>query len=98
MLRLLLLVLAVLLLLLQVRLWVSPGGMREVERLREAIAIQAEDNRRRQERNERLAAEVEDLRSGGPALEERAREELGLVGEDEVFFQVFEDGSAETPP
>lgn len=98
MLRVLFLVLAIVLILLQIRLWVAPGGMREVERLEQAIALQSEDNRRRQERNERLAAEVEDLRAGGPALEERAREELGLVGEEEVFFQVVEEGPVEAPP
>lgn len=98
MLRILILVLAVVLLLLQIRLWVSPEGMREVRRLREAIAAQAEDNRQREKRNERLAAEVEDLRAGGPALEERAREELGLIGEDEVFFQVIEEAPEEPPP
>ncbi len=98
MLRILILVLAIVLLLLQIRLWVAPSGMREVKRLQEAIAAQAEDNRRREERNARLAAEVEDLRAGGPALEERAREELGLVGEDEVFFQTIEDGAVEVPP
>ncbi|MDW8479838.1 MAG: septum formation initiator family protein [Xanthomonadales bacterium] len=94
----LILLLLVLLLLLQIRLWVAPGGMREVERLRQAIAAQERDNAARRERNERLLAEVEDLRAAGPALEERAREELGLVAPDEVFFQVIEEPPPERAP
>ncbi len=44
----------------------------------------------KRERNEALYAEVEDLRKGQEAIEERARDELGMIKEDETFFQVLE--------
>jgi len=74
--------------LLQFRLWVSADGVRELDRLREAVAAQRAENRRLSERNGQLAAEVRDLKSGMAALEERARSELGMVAGGETFYQV----------
>jgi len=75
-----------LLLLLQVQLWVSADGFREVSRLKVLIRQQTDENSRLAERNQRLEAEVVELRKGGGALEERARADLGLIGSDETFY------------
>jgi cell division protein FtsB len=88
--RLLVLVLVVLIALLQLKYWVGPGGVRDVEALRARVAAQEAENARLMERNEVLAAEVEDLRAGKAALEERARAELGLIKPGETFYRVIE--------
>jgi cell division protein FtsB len=79
-------VLTVLLVLLQAKLWVSDDGFREVARLNELIERQTGENDRLGQRNLRLEAEVNELRRGGAAVEERARADLGLVGPGETFF------------
>jgi len=89
-LRLTVLTLLILLGLLQARLWVSDDGFREVSRLNQQIARQRGENAVLRERNERLDAEIVDLRAGHQALEERARADLGLIGPHETFF-VFGD-------
>lgn len=76
------------LVLLQYRLWFGQGGMREVERLRAEIAAQQAENDKLRERNRTLAAEVQDLKKGTVAIEERARTDLGMIGAGETFFQV----------
>jgi cell division protein FtsB len=90
-------VLLCLLLVLQVRLWVSSGGFSEVSRLRNQVEFQAHENEQLAERNERLGAEVEDLKRGFGAVEERARSDLGLIGEDETFYVFSEESDAEQP-
>jgi len=86
--------LAAALLLLQYRIWFSADGVREVMRLRAAVAEQQSDNERLSARNRQLAAEVRDLKQGYSALEERARSDLGMVAKNETFFQV---GPVEAP-
>ena len=73
---------------LQYRVWLSPDGVREVARLRQAVAVQRADNDRLTERNHQLAAEVRDLKTGMDALEERARSDLGMIARNETFYQV----------
>lgn len=80
--------LLILLVLLQYRLWLGDGSVREVARLQTEIAAQEEQNARLRERNRTLAAEVQDLKKGTTAIEERARTDLGMVGQGETFFQV----------
>ncbi|MCW8874903.1 MAG: cell division protein FtsB, partial [Gammaproteobacteria bacterium] len=87
--RYLFLVLLVLLLFLQFRLWVGEGSFAEVWRLNQDVAEQKLDNARLRERNEALDAEVKDLKQGLDAIEERAREELGMIKEDEIFYQII---------
>jgi len=89
------LLLALLLLALQYRLWVGPGGLPDVLRLRAAVERQAEENARLAARNAALAAEVADLKGGLEAVEERARSELGMIREGETFFQVVEPAPEE---
>jgi len=77
-----------LLLALQVKLWFGEGGLLELHRLRAAIGRQEARNAGLQDRNERLTAEVIDLKAGLDAIEARARTELGMIRSDEVFYLV----------
>jgi cell division protein FtsB len=86
--------LGIVLVLLQYRLWISDQGLREVSRLQGALDAQASANHEQGERNRQLIAEVTDLKVGLTALEERARSELGMVGNSETFYQVV---TAATP-
>ncbi len=101
-LRILLLLLLVLLGWLQYRLWFGNGGQREVESLQQQVQRQRRDNSGLQQRNDALAAEVEDLKSGEAAIEERARNELGMIKPGETFYRVVEpettpaDGNTQT--
>ena len=90
------LVLLALLGLLQYRLWVGDGGLAELHTLRAQIAANEAELAQMQARNRALAAEVEDLKTGLAALEERARSELGMIQQGEVFLQVIEQ-PAEPP-
>jgi cell division protein FtsB len=89
-LRVLVMLLAVLLAWLQYRLWFGSGGTREVGALHRQVDKQARDNAGLQQRNDALAAEVEDLKSGEAAIEERARSELGMIKPGEKFYRVVE--------
>jgi cell division protein FtsB len=89
-------VLAVLILLLQYPLWLGKGSWLRVFDLERQLEGQQAANQALQARNDQLAAEVRDLKTGYDALEERARFELGMIRQDEVFFQVLEP--AQTHP
>lgn len=80
--------LVVALLALQFNLWFGKGGVRQVQDLRAAVEEQKARNDALEARNRALQAEVEDLREGSEAIEERARSELGLIKPDETFYQV----------
>lgn len=82
--------LAMLLGLVQYHLWFGDGSLPEVWRLERTIAEQRVANEQLRQRNAALAANVRDLKDGRGAIEERARRELGMIGEDEVFYQVVE--------
>ena len=81
----------VLIILLQVRLWVGEGSFAQVWALEQSIAEQREENAELATRNERLYAEVRNLRNEQGAVEERARMNLGLIRENETFFLVVEN-------
>ena len=81
-------ILLLLLLGLQYRLWVGDGSLEQVNALRAEIAAQEEELVALRERNQALAAEVQDLREGLDALEERARSELGMIKQGEIFLQI----------
>ena len=87
--RLLLLVLIALVALIQYPLWMGRGGWFAVWDLQEQVASQRSINDGLRARNAALAAEVEDLRSGTEAAEERARGELGMIRHAEVFVQIL---------
>lgn len=97
----LLVLLVAMLAFLQYRLWLGEGGRRSVAVLAERVDQQARENEGLQQRNDALAAEVEDLKSGEAAVEERARSELGMIKPGETFYRVVEpEGGAPTsaPP
>ena len=86
--RVVILILFVLLVLLQFKLWLGEGGFREVSRLETRVEEQRNQNDDLLQRNAELQAEVEDLRERLDAVEERARSELGLIKPAEQFYQV----------
>lgn len=75
---------------LQYRLWFGDGNLVEVFQLRDEVEAQREENSRLQERNAVLDAEVRDLQQGHDAIEEHAREDLGMVKDGETFYQIVE--------
>ena len=83
--------LVVLLVLLQYKLWVGDGSFAEVWDLYQQVEMQREENQQLRERNQALEAEVQDLKQGLGAIEERAREELGMIKEGETFYQIIEE-------
>ncbi len=86
--RVLLAILLFILILLQFKMWFGEGGFSDVRRLELRVEQQVEENEALAQRNRVLQAEVEDLRQGLGAVEERARSELGLIKENEEFYQV----------
>lgn len=81
--------LILLFLMLQYRLWVGEGSIAEVRELRRQLAQQQQELHALQQNNAALRAEVESLRSDDAAIEARARSELGLIREDETYFQLI---------
>ena len=75
---------------LQYPMWLGKGGWLQVRELGRAVAAQRGVNAQLKARNEALDAEVRDLKTGYDAIEERARSELGMIRQDEVFYQVLE--------
>lgn len=98
--RWLLLVLALVVGLLQHRLWSGPGNSGQVQALQAQVDAQKRDNDGLQQRNDALAAEVMDLKDGQSAIEERARSELGMIKPGEKFYRVVESSGlpAAMPP
>jgi cell division protein FtsB len=86
--RTIILVLAVAALAMQGQLWLSADGFRKTHDLRIAVAEQRVQNQALRERNSALEAEVVNLKNRREAAEERARSDLGLIGESETFYQV----------
>ena len=80
----------VLIALLQYPLWFGKGSWLRVWNVNQQIDAQKTKNISYKQRNETLNAEVRDLKQGNAAIEERARSELGMIKQDEVFYQVIE--------
>ncbi len=85
------LTLLVLIALLQYPLWLGKGSWLRVWEVDRQLNAQRETNQRLQARNAALDAEVRDLKQGFDAIEERARSELGMIKQDEMFFQIVEE-------
>ena len=81
-------ILVALIVVIQYPLWLGKGGWMRVWDVDRQVEAQGAKNERLEIRNSALAAEVKDLKQGSDAIEERARYELGMVKNDEVFFQV----------
>jgi cell division protein FtsB len=82
--------LVIVLLILQWRLWAGEGGVSELRQLEDQLAAQQSENEALRLRNQMLENEVLDLKTGLDAIEERARSDLGMTREDEVFYRVIE--------
>ncbi|WP_305802440.1 cell division protein FtsB [Thiolapillus sp.] len=95
--RLLFVILLAMFVVLQYRLWVGQGSMAEVYRLQQQIDRQKQQLAEMKERNVRLRAEVQSLKTGLEAVEARARTDLGMIKEGETFFQVIEPEIATRP-
>lgn len=80
-------ILGVLLLVLQFRLFKGDGSLAQVSHLRSEISLQQEKVEALKERNQTLEAEVQDLKNRLGALEERARSDLGMIRKNETFYQ-----------
>ncbi len=81
-------VLLLLLIGLQYRLWFSEGSLSHRAELQKQIERQKAENKKLRERNAVLAIEVEELKSGLEAIEERAREQMGMIKEGETFIMI----------
>jgi cell division protein FtsB len=81
---------AALIVLLQYPLWLGKGGWLRAWEIERQVTAQKESNDRLRVRNGALDAEVRDLKQGYDAIEERARYELGMIRQDEIFFHVME--------
>jgi|SRR5690606_12984202 len=83
---------------LQYRVWFGNGGQREVAALQGQVERQQQENAALGQRNDALAAEVQDLKSGEAAVEERARSELGMIRPGETFYRVVDPAPPEPAP
>lgn len=88
---------AVLILALQYPMWLGKGGWLQVREYDRQVAAQREANARLKARNDALDADVRDLKTGSEAIEERARAELGMIRQDEVFFHIQSGGAGVKP-
>ncbi|HEX6137336.1 MAG TPA: cell division protein FtsB [Casimicrobiaceae bacterium] len=88
---------AALILVLQYPMWLGKGGWLQVREYDRQLAAQREANEKLQTRNDALDADVRDLKTGYEAIEERARAELGMIRNDEVFFQIQSGGAGVKP-
>ena len=77
-----------LILALQYPMWLGRGGWLQVRELNAQVAAQRRANAELKAGNQALDAEVRDLKQGYEAIEERARSELGMIRQDEIFFQL----------
>jgi cell division protein FtsB len=91
--RILTVLLLIVLGLLQYRLWFGQHSIADYVRQQEELRSQLASNLELEKRNRLLRADVKDLQQGLEAIEERARNELGLIRQDEVFFRLFSQSS-----
>ena len=92
------LVFGILILALQYPMWLGKGGWLQVREYERQLAAQREVNAKLKARNDALDADVRDLKAGYEAIEERARADLGMIRNDEVFFQIETGGAGVKPP
>jgi cell division protein FtsB len=97
--RLIMICLAALLVAIQYPLWLGKGGWLRVSELDNQVAAAQKKNDELKARNAKLNSEVQDLKEGTEAVEERARYELGMIKDNEIFIQVLEqNGKASSAP
>jgi cell division protein FtsB len=77
-----------LLIVLHAQLWFGRGSVRKVSELQSELDTQKQKNAQAALANERLSAEIRDLKEGLEIVEEKARSELGMVKNNEIFVQI----------
>jgi cell division protein FtsB len=82
--------LLLLLVLIHYGLWAGQSSLGVYFELKQSVSQQTQENERNKARNDVLYAEINDLRNGREAIEERARNDLGMIREGEVFYRVIE--------
>ena len=82
-------ILTICLILLQYRLWFGKNSVSDYLKLKDEVVRQVADNEQLRQRNKLLYADIDDLRAGLDAIEERARNELGLIKQGETFFRII---------
>lgn len=75
---------------LQYKLWLGDGSVAQLRQLEEKIALQTKENENLFARNRALEADIVELQSGDQALEEQARYELGMIKDNETYYQFIE--------
>jgi len=88
--RWLLILLVVLLVGLQIRLWVGEGSLAHRAELERQLGLQTEKNRQLKQRNDLIAQEVESLKNNLDSIEEKARKDLGMIKQGEIFYLVID--------
>jgi len=86
----------VLLILLQLQLWFGGHGVFQLWSLQRNISLEKQQNSALLQRNEQLHAEVQELKEGKEALEERARSQLGFIKEGEKFYRLIPEESEDS--
>lgn len=89
--RRLLVLLVLAFILLQFRLWTGSGSWEQITSLKREITAQKQINNQLQQRNNRLHSEVRSLKDNLDSIEERARNDMGLIKEGESFYLIIEE-------
>ena len=92
------LIFVLLILALQYPMWLGKGGWLQLRELKAQVETQRRTNAELKARNAALDAEVRDLKQGYEAIEERARSDLGMIRQDEIFFQLPSDAAVPVSP
>ncbi|PQJ89946.1 cell division protein FtsB [Aliivibrio sifiae] len=80
---------------LQYTLWFGKNGMSDYAQVSNDVTLQEEVNQGLRNRNEQMFAEIDDLKKGSEAIEERARHELGMIKKGETFYRIIDENSEE---
>ncbi|MFT3814227.1 MAG: cell division protein FtsB [Acidovorax sp.] len=96
--RLVPLVLLALLVAIHAQLWAGRGSIHHVQEMQERIAAQKAANAQARQENDRLASEVQDLKDGLDMVEEKARSELGMVKQGEIYVHVTPRAASAAAP
>ena len=88
--RWILLLLVIVILFMQIKIWVSKDGYQQMSVLQNSVDTQIKNNIFLEDRNKALEVEIRDLKIGTEAIEERARKDLGLIGKDEIMYIIIE--------
>ncbi len=96
--RLLIVILIIVFITLQYRLWFGDGSLSEVVQLSKELELQKQRLQELEERNRILEAQVLDLQNGFDAYEEKARSDLGMIKKEETFFQIVDPDQSGSRP